>query len=534
MKTLLAATFTIALICSAQTPSLELLAIIGDARGKCVNNVSVATTSDGTIYLLMQNGRVAIYDPDGTYRESSYLPITWPASRFSLQSDGSHIYLGNRDTDLAWAEDLARRGSTPGHFQPPLYGILANNLWFIADGGNRRLQVFDPEHLDQPKSMIELPAVPKLLAVSGQEVAVLTDRDILHLYRLDPDGTHTLILSGNVPRKATSIALAPDGQLLVATPDSLYALNREGDKLGEPRLVAQSWQSEWPNLYPSATAMTTGPDGDIWFLDQERGQVLRLDPTTDRVQPAIAGIDRPSALAFDPLGRLLVANRKAFIWRYDLTIDPPQAEQLAGGKPLYTDENVPIWGLLPASDGSLLVRSVEEGWRKGWPAITLHRLLPDSSLVRFHDFGPLYAERCRFGPWEAYNAMALDSTGRILLALSPMQAIIAFDKDGSIVWEASRFPTGGADEVPFEQPRDIAIDSHDNIWVVDSANDAIFCLSPEGRLLLRHGRAGTVDDRSGAGFAAPTGIAITRDGDTEHLYIGDAGNHRLLHFRINR
>ena len=50
----------------------------------------------------------------------------------------------------------------------------------------------------------------------------------------------------------------------------------------------------------------------------------------------------------------------------------------------------------------------------------------------------------------------------------------------------------------------------------------------EGRFLGTFGASGTIDDRTGSGFSAISGLAVIGD----RLYVLDSGNLRLLEFEI--
>ena len=171
---------------------------------------------------------------------------------------------------------------------------------------------------------------------------------------------------------------------------------------------------------------------------------------------------------------------------------------------LSKDAAVPIWGLLPDSDGGVYVRVVEEGYRKGWPALAIKKVYPDGRMEPFLDFGELYAVRRTFGPWECVYSLQFDAQRNIILAALPLQAVYQVAPGGKIRWEAGSQPQGGADAISFLAPRQAALDSQGRIWVVDSETDKIYCLSPQGKLLLEYGGPATWDDSLGAGFSHPT------------------------------
>ena len=126
-----------------------------------------------------------------------------------------------------------------------------------------------------------------------------------------------------------------------------------------------------------------------------------------------------------------------------------------------------------------------------------------------------------------------DAQRNIILAALPLQAVYQVGADGKIRWEAGTQPQGGADAVGFAAPRQAAVDSQGRIWVVDSETEKIYCLSPQGKLLLEYGGPATWDDTAGKGFAHPTGIAAVQVDGAGYLYVGDAGNLRIIKYRVH-
>jgi uncharacterized protein (TIGR03663 family) len=84
----------------------------------------------------------------------------------------------------------------------------------------------------------------------------------------------------------------------------------------------------------------------------------------------------------------------------------------------------------------------------------------------------------------------------------------------------------GAGLGQFDEPRGLAVDASGNLYVVDSKNNRIQKLGPDGRPLLEWGREGSQPGE----FKDPCGIAAGPDGT---LYVADTWNHRIQKFDAN-
>jgi len=84
---------------------------------------------------------------------------------------------------------------------------------------------------------------------------------------------------------------------------------------------------------------------------------------------------------------------------------------------------------------------------------------------------------------------------------------------------------GSAENVNFKNPRAIAVDSMNNIYVVDSGNSQIKKFDSAGKLLLSWGSLGSGNGQ----FKNPSGILI----DQKYVYIADTGNARIQKFDKN-
>jgi len=81
---------------------------------------------------------------------------------------------------------------------------------------------------------------------------------------------------------------------------------------------------------------------------------------------------------------------------------------------------------------------------------------------------------------------------------------------------------GFGTDVKFKNPRGIAIDSENNIYVVDSGNSQVKKFDSTGKFLLSWGSVGTEYGQ----FKNPTGIFA----DQNYIYVADTGNARIQKF----
>jgi hypothetical protein len=526
-------------------PRLELAKIIGDMRGAGTHNLSVTLADDGEACLLTEEGRIAIFSPDGAYQRCIEAKLTWPTADKYIVASGRRILAGDYRLDYPWVFSARRQGASPGRFQNPTMAIQdAEGHVYVADRGNDRIQVFSADNHAAPQRIIKMPggAGPLAVDVRGPRMAVLTDRGALLAFDRSGDVDRP-VASLEIGPGAHSVAIGPKATMYVAFnggPDR-YDLRKYQLKAGtlvEVAVVARSFMAQWPNFFPAATPLATDLQGHVWFATDTSGKLLSLDPRTDTVRQRGEVSWRALAIQFGSDGACHVvgyadAEGKVHINTY--RVQPDGLKPLgrtAFGETLSKDPAVPIWGLLPDSDGGAYVRVVEEGYQKGWPALAIKKIYPDGRMEPFLEFGELYALRRTFGPWECVYSLQFDAQRNIILAALPLQAVYQVAPSGKIRWEAGSQPQGGADAIPFLAPRQTALDSQGRIWVVDGETDKIYCLSPRGKLLLEYGGPATWDDSRAAGFSHPSGIASVRIDAVDYLYVGDAGNQRIVKYRI--
>jgi hypothetical protein len=148
---------------------------------------------DGLLYVLDTKPSVTVLDP------ATGRPVrTWGAQG----SDPGRF-------DLSRPDDNAGMGAL---------AIGRDGRVYIADGANRRIQVFEPDgrFLEVLGGPVDFERVHGI-AVDGDGAVYVVDHDQLRLVRLDPDGRRAWTAGGLVgaaPFDVFSVILLPDGRLL--------------------------------------------------------------------------------------------------------------------------------------------------------------------------------------------------------------------------------------------------------------------------------------------------------------------------------
>jgi sugar lactone lactonase YvrE len=127
--------------------------------------------------------------------------------------------------------------------------------------------------------------------------------------------------------------------------------------------------------------------------------------------------------------------------------------------------------------------------------------------------------------------MSIDSDDNLYVCEYGSNSILKITLAGVVTRLAGSGNAGYLDGIginaAFNNPRGIAVDSSNNLYIVDSINNRIRKVTPAGVVttVAGEGSAGYVDGiGSIAQFNGPLGIAINSHGD---LFVGDANNNRI-------
>ena len=112
------------------------------------------------------------------------------------------------------------------------------------------------------------------------------------------------------------------------------------------------------------------------------------------------------------------------------------------------------------------------------------------------------------------------------IAVNPPPAAQGYPAAPKILAPVAVWGQKGTGQGQFDEPRGLGVDASGNVYVVDSKNNRVQKLGPDGQPLLVWGKEGA-DPGS---FKDPCGIAV---GPDSVLYVADTWNHRIQKFDSN-
>lgn len=178
------------------------------------------------------------------------------------------------------------------------------------------------------------------------------------------------------------------------------------------------------------------------------------------------------------------------------------------------------WGVAVGSDGNVYVS-----------------LISPTNIGEIYKFDPQTGSRILIaggvGTFGSPQGLALDSDNNVYVADSANNVIRKITSSGVITFAGSGVAgssDGNTTNASFSNPKGVAVDASNNVYVADFNNSLIRKISPNGDVTTLAGHIGGLSSDSGDGtgaeasFISPAGVAVDRLGN---VYVADTGNHKI-------
>ena len=198
-----------------------------------------------------------------------------------------------------------------------------------------------------------------------------------------------------------------------------------------------------------------------------------------------------------------------------------RVEPLNKGEPLWKGGASVATDLEVDTEGRLILRLLNPA-AKGQD-LSIYRWSPDGDSALLADLGAASGD-----PGYGLHRLA---DGGLLIAGGTSRKIVCLNKDGSPKWTIERLKSCPPGFTDLRYPFGITNDSKGRIWVTDPARHQLIELNVDGEV---HGATGLYGSGENE-FNLPAGVAAVKDeAGIEWLYLADAGNRRLLKWRLKK
>lgn len=347
----------------------------------------------------------------------------------------------------------------------------------------------------------------------------------------------------NTPR---AIAYDPQGNLLV-----LDGGNRALRKVTPQGQVSTVLVDGQVNLGPSAAGLACDANGTIYLSDTSTHTIYKISADGaksvftgrsypnyyDRFRligqsadgpPDVALFCQPSALAFDRLGNLYVADSGNATIR---KITPGGITSTVAGSPGATGTADGVGAQARFSYPHSLVVDAASTIYVG-DVTTVRKITPDGTVTTLVGQPGVSGNTDGLGSTAGFFRpyLALDAAGNVLVADSGNHTLRRVTPAGQVTTLAGaagqpEYADGPADQARFWSPLSLLVDRNGNVLVADADNDCIRQLAPNGTVSTFAGIGGGVGNTDGTGSAArfdqPWGITVDGSGT---LYLVGRGN----------
>lgn len=531
--------FVFFLTFSLQASAAETVKFESEIKENLAAPMDVAVSGEGNLFVLDAGVSVTTFDADNKLLLSFKLPSDTPspsvapAHMMALSPRGQLIIAdiaNNRIQAFNTAGEIQFTIGAPGNLAgqfKSLSGIDVDLLGFIytSDLENRRIQVFTPNGIFM--RMISLPGPAADVAVDPRgNVYALVPREG-KIYKFTNDGQKVLEITSrtaNVDEISKAehfhvdswgdIYLAQKGEERIVKIDPtgkvLITFGSEGNARGQFSGITGLAADETGRVYVADTGNSrvqifklSGPDKTPLSKLTAAPFFLDLESTVDAQEGIVDVFLRPGK------GLFSVSDKSGVVSDWD------HRDLVIGGEGSGAGQLLKPSSVFVTLDGKIYVADT------GNNRVSIFN--PDGSLL--YQFGKTGNKP---GQFNAPQGIAVNGKGMIYVADTGNNRVQVFNHDGIYL---SAIGYEDADKAPescqaLKLPKAIAVDSKDNLYVLDAENAKVRVFDDNGQCRKTVGERG-----SGAGqFTKPVDMTIDQN---DNLYVADSADARIQVFDPN-
>ncbi len=485
-----------------------------------------------------------------------------------LDSKTSKVLVFDEEGTLI--REIGSRGNKDGQLKKPnSLTVTPDNVILVADTGNNRIQAFsiDGEYLfgfgNSGKGRGQFKK-PMAVTTDRNGFILVADKDNMRIQAFSPKGLYRYYQP--VDGRPTDIAVDPRNQMYVLLPDqkkvSKFPLNEEKQDIF---CVADK-----KDFAAYAKGLAVDTSGDIFISESKEQSIKKFNDKNELLHSfgsegdGRGQFELPAGIAIDNNNYIYIAdsrNKRVQIFAIEGTVEPIKRESQRVSHVYYENE-------LPAEKELIDLKVDEEGnvlALAGKGGYLLYKGI-DTRIIaepgnkqgqlkkaRAIDFGPdgniyvadtgnnrvqmfnregeyIYSFGKRgdkTGQFKSPQGIAVNSKGILYIADSGNHRIQIFNSDGIFFHafgsKSKKSKESTPEEGTFLIPTALAIDSKDNLYVVDQENNRIQIFDGNGNFVRSFGKPGS----SFSEFAKPVDIAISRN---DIVYVAEEENHRIQIF----
>jgi len=498
--------------------------------------VDVALASNGQMCVLdSKASKILIFDEEGTLireigsrgskqgqlRRPNSLTVT--PDNVILVADTGNNRVQAFSIDGEYLFGFGNRGTKRGQFNNPMAVITdQNGFILVADKSNKRIQMFSPKGLCRSYLSVEGQPIDIAVDPKNQLYVLLPDQKKVSKFSMNKKSQDVFCIADkrNYAAKAKGMAVDASGHIFISE-----SLEHSIKKFNDHNKLLHSFGSEGDGRgqFDVPVGIAIGNNNLIYIADS-RNKRVQIFEVTSASQPLKKEFQRESHVYYDSE---LTAEKSLL----DVHVDDEGNVLALAGKGGYL--------LYKGIDNRIIAEPGKgPGQIKKARAIDFgpdgHIYVADTGNNRvqvfdregeyIHSFGK---RGSKTGQLKAPEGIAVNSKGIVYVADSGNHRIQIFNSDGMFFHSFGSKSKTARDETPqkgtFINPTALAIDSKDNLYVVDQENNRIQVFDENGNFVHVFGSLGV----SYSQFDRPVDIAI---GSNDVIYVAEAGNHRIQIF----